>query len=63
MAKKTAKKTINAPPCDGCGETAPKKVKQCPRCGASKCSHCDMGDDVECPNCLPDPVLDEPDED
>ena len=47
--------------CDGCGSTARDRLKnksiappglgECPYCGNSKCCLCDMGDDVECPNC------------
>ena len=38
--------------CMGCGSTDYKgELRYCPHCGTSKCSHCDMGDDVECPNC------------
>lgn len=49
--------------CSGCGSTAaerarsragePPGLSDCPHCGATKCSLCDLGDDVECGNCDP----------
>lgn len=48
--------------CQGCGATAadrnrsvphsPQGLSNCPHCGTDKCAICDMGDDVECANCL-----------
>lgn len=38
--------------CLGCGAGANEgRFTACPHCGAEKCPTCDMGDDVECPNC------------
>ncbi|EOH1034833.1 hypothetical protein ACLMYS_003806 [Salmonella enterica] len=37
--------------CEGCGNEHPTYTKNCPHCGGCKCDACDMGDDVECPNC------------
>lgn len=33
------------------GEDHTPYLKNCPRCGAIKCSMCDMGDDVNCITC------------
>lgn len=27
-------------------------VNECPFCATDKCNRCDMGDDVECANCI-----------
>lgn len=38
--------------CNGCGAVIDHTyVKECQHCGNTKCVNCDMGDDVECPNC------------
>lgn len=59
MAKKTPATKTNVKPgkqeCIGCGATDYEgKLRYCPRCGSSKCSRCDMGDDVECASCPAD---------
>lgn len=37
--------------CDGCGNPEPTGLVVCPYCAHTKCEDCDMGNDVECPNC------------
>ena len=32
-------------------DDVPVGLGECPHCNATKCSMCDMGDDVECMNC------------
>lgn len=40
------------PECDSCGGTDYEgELKTCPYCEGTKCSQCDMGDDVECGMC------------
>ena len=48
--------------CFGCGSSFVERNKHshglsykkiCPHCGSEKCCMCDMGDDVECGNCMP----------
>lgn len=56
--------------CTGCGASEEDRkvnkpdesteLRKCPLCGSSKCSICDMGDDVPCVDCEND--FDDPDE-
>lgn len=47
MSTKTSKKE-----CNSCGaDDYQGELKECPRCGSTKCEQCDMGDDVECGAC------------
>lgn len=40
------------PECNACGaDDYEGELRECPRCGSTKCSICDMGDDVECAAC------------
>lgn len=42
----------NKPECNACGANDyDGELRECPHCGSTKCSRCDMGDDVECPAC------------
>lgn len=52
MAKKKAPPPKEKEPCNACGSTDyTGTLKTCPYCDGTKCSHCNMGDDVECPAC------------
>jgi hypothetical protein len=47
------------PECNACGSSDyDGDLRECPHCGSTKCSRCDMGDDVECAAC-PDEETDE----
>jgi hypothetical protein len=40
------------PECNGCGSNDyDGELRECPWCQSSKCSRCDMGDDVSCVAC------------
>lgn len=40
------------PECNACGATDYEgELRECPYCGSTKCSVCDMGDNCECPAC------------
>jgi hypothetical protein len=45
---------FKAEACQGCGNIEPERLSECPQCGGQKCDDCDIGDDVECPNCTGD---------
>ena len=54
MAKKPPTPGIDPlpEPCQGCGNAEPRRLTECPFCGATKCELCDPGY-APCQNCKP----------